>query len=560
MGAGPTWVVGGGGATTGGGFGVVVVGAGAEHAITGSRIRGNVRAMRTSRTILWIPYPEGVRLWAVLVVAVAACDPPGIQLEVVVNDPSITRVELLIGRDCTDADGCPAGIVAPGVGPKSVNAVYLNEHTSSWSELVSGGVAGFKITVDQETAIPIIVAIGFNDLDEAVAASTIHDKKLRPGDSLYWQTHLAPIAAIQDNVTREPTPAKDTKRLELWRQPSKQLSCLLLESWDGTATPIRKLVVPASDPDCDEVVTECEAWTPFAPFVPATIEKSDCVVTKPTASGISICVLGGPTCSESSQIAGERCAPLDVDYCTPLNLCSCAAPWQPECVRSQIYGGTLQGDMPYLDCGFSLDPATGELCSNGTSAQPFDASVVFPPGTITKCQDINVHPFTVPFGPFSRAAPLAQGTFAIQNFGEPCRAEVVWTGTAPIDESFVMLVELELDNDKHLVVPAWITFHNDCSIRSACNFKAGMLSGYMSQCMDVSSSDSCAPAESCDAGVPCGNSCCKPGEYCNVDQSCSCGGGPACGFGDVCTSGAYSEDQCGNYCCGSTWLCPGGLP
>ena len=477
----------------------------------------------------------------------AACNPPGLTLEVVIKDPSITSVELFVGVKCM-AD-CPHEVVAPNLLSKRVSAVFLIEDPRPWPAEIEAQrdrrVAGFRIEVDSDQKVPIVVAVGFDAMGDVVATKTFHEVPVSARKTSYWQVELVTTEPIRDNLTIDP-PEANEERVAAWHVPSKKLpSCLLLEHWNDVLQPERELVVPKDDPDCDDLPTdpiECAPWTHLATAAPTGIDNASCLVIDQMT-----CKLGGRTCSEVAGVPSNACAPLDEDYCTPLSLCGCTLPWDRTCVNERIMNGITSQSIPHLYCGIPVDGA-GNLCGGTpTRIAAVSALPIFTTWS-SGCTAIRLHGLDVPLGPFQPSVAIGGGTLAIENFASPCQADFVWSGSTNTYLETVF-VELELASSKHLVVPGVIELqHNSCGTAPRCFFTDGITAtndGFY-QCM-TSSTGSCVPSGSCVAGPPCNGICCGVGERC-ANGICVCGDGPECTDGDRCTTTAPTPDQCGMLC------------
>jgi hypothetical protein len=343
----------------------------------------------------------------------------------------------------------------------------------------------------------------------------------------------------------------------MWHQKMGTLpACLLVEHWSDKAAPIRELLGPEGDHDCDEVPaqTECAPWIPNAVGALPTLDTANCVVPD-NHSGVEVCMLGGPQCTEDPAKPRDACVPLEAPYCVPSAICQCAGHADAaDCAWQLIMQGTGGGVLPFVKCVIPVD-AEGNRC-NGSSIQ-LDAATVVAAGA-RKCTAIRLNELAAPLGPFLDYLRLGNGKLRFSNFNAPCRVHVDWEpGTAPLVN--YSLVEFAIDNGYHLVVPARIEIRPGCIDPPPARCQLIMTtnaSETMWSCAQAQAMATCTPDSNngC-TGPMCNGSCCGAGESC-TPNGCSCGGGPACTDGNTCQAGLVMENQCGTLCCGATMPCP----
>lgn len=487
---------------------------------------------------------------------VAACNPPGLTLEVVVSDPEIAKVELFAGDGC--GGDCPRGTKPPDLAPLPVDAAFVVTDPQPFvvvAQDFADGVAGFRIETAADTSLPILVAVAYDAQDQVRWSATFHDVAIPHDDSAHWRVEMTPTAAI--TAPYAPQPA-GTERLKLWREPSMQRpACLLLEHWsDGGAT--RELIGPIDDPDCDEVdaVNECAPWIPNAMGALPTLDTANCLVPQQQASGASVCMLGGPQCNEVSP-QSDSCVPLEQPYCTPFGLCACAGDSNPiDCVTQAFVDATTnQKPMPHLECRILVDQDRNRC--DGSQLEIDGTEYVS--GASRQCTSIGFNELAAPVGAFEDFLPLGTAKIKLENFSDPCKVEVTWVPGTPPPVTLAML-ELALDNGYHLVVPARIEVIEDCSTPGGtyCQLVASAATDEtMWECAGAPPAPLCLPdsAHGC-AGPMCNGQCCGAGEACGP-AGCTCGDGPACEVdGDTCQAGLVMENQCGTVCCGVSTPCP----
>ena len=163
--------------------------------------------------------------WLAIGGLIAACDPPGLTLEVTAFDLPVKRVELFVGEHC--GTSCPDSVAPPGLTAKPTD-IYLVTDEQTWFAPVVEGKAGFRLWADDDRTVPIIVAVGFDAADggNPIAAATTVNALIRAHDSEYWQLPLAMAAEIIE------TPATSGNRVKLWRRPDKLYpACVMVEDW-----------------------------------------------------------------------------------------------------------------------------------------------------------------------------------------------------------------------------------------------------------------------------------------------------------------------------------------
>ena len=510
-----------------------------------------------------------MRAQAVLLAMLGACAPSGLTLEVEVA-PGVETVELFVGDDDCDGSECPATVVVPDVGRRAVRSAYFVSDDRPWTRTKAqliDGYAGFQLQTSKDWTLGILVAVGFDSQGQPVASATLHDVTLKPSTKERWRIKLVPTTLLGADAAAQPP---GTETIKLWQGPSAQRSsCLLVEHWTDTAEPERDLVVPAGDHDCDEVPAEleCAPWTNNASGVPPQIADASCLATKRIAGTTESCVLGGPVCFENGM-TGDECAPLGVDYCMPTTLCGCPpGVTQSECVKNKLGDPFAFSQMPHLDCYIELD-TNGEPC-NGVKTFPVNASTLLGTNN-TKCTDMRLANLMLP-PEFDRSIALAANSAAylvVENFSSSaCTAELHWGGTRMAPDLILGVVDLELDNGRHLAIPMRVELGTACQGGGGCAFSRGTTTTTeaMFNCVAPPPTPMyCAPAtaDGCVNGVKCGAVCCGRGERCNDMTVCECGDtGARCSanLGERCEHPYGWTNLCGTHCCrfyGGYWSCP----
>jgi hypothetical protein len=499
-------------------------------------------------------YDLGVRGALPIVVALAACEPSGLTLEITTSNHNVTSVEVLVGMDCTG--DCPRRIAPPALAPRPIDQIFVVDGDGPWSATVEGGVAGFRLATDSRTEVDLVLAIGLDSAGQPIETAYAYDVVVPVNRGEYVRVPLEAVTPVAASLTAPP-PADGTESLAIWREPVAKRACVLAEHWSGGSAPQRDLVVPVDDPDCDEVVNECAPWTHLAMNVPTTIDGADCSFVGALTSTADVCMLGGTPCNEIAATPGGPCGALDEPYCAPVVLCSaCPGPWSPECAFTALYSGATMNTMPYLNCTFAIDNV-GKPCIDEAIVTDVDGSALLGPQPTASCTSARVHDLALPLGPFQSSIPTEVGELRVDRVGTPCTVDVRFKGTAqPTESTAIALVDLDLDNDTHLALPAVIHITTGCTFQSACSFVVGTTSDPMLACAQQAPATAavCGRTSGCLQGPACGATCCGVGEEC-VGGQCSCGSDPPCGPGDTCIAATARPDQCGTVCCGAT-PCP----
>jgi hypothetical protein len=476
-------------------------------------------------------------------------------LDVAIDDPGIKSVELFIGQHC--GDDCPRATTPPGLASMTIDDAYIVKDPTPFRAVdteFTDGVAGFRIETDSDTTLDVLVVVGYDAQGVIKWSRTFGGVPVSHSDTSRWRIELEPTTPITPTFQAQPA---GTERIARWAQPTASTpACLLIEHWSDAPTPNRDLVVPDADHDCDgvAVANECAPWIPNAIGTTPTIDAANCVTHMTDPGGTStICVLGGPECTEDPSMTREACVQVTENYCTPSALCQClGVADQASCLRSVVTNGTNgTAAMPFLKCVIAVD-ASGNRCDD-TQIQIDGGPFLF---NSRNCTSIGIADGELPVGPFQDYLALGDAKLKLGTFVEPCKIDVDWgPGLAPM-LTFAVL-DLALDNKNHLTVPARIEVKSGCgTLPSGCVLMNNNSSDSMFACVQATTPATCLPdSDHGCAGPYCGGVCCGFGEQC-VNGQCKCGGNPACVGGNSCQTGLPNETQCGSICCGATGPCP----
>jgi hypothetical protein len=460
----------------------------------------------------------------------------------------VSYVELLVPNHC--GGNCPGAITPPGYVSLPANLFEVPMAAEVWSATLSDGVAGFRLTndTDEVQSLPLIAAIGYNRADQPIAVALLENIEIKPGQDDYWRLKLSPASTVATDGTRPPD---GEYRVLAWDTSIETLpSCIVIEHG-----PDRIAIGPEADNDCDEVPTrpECAPWVHLAAGRPGTIGTANCTRHQVLDNNVQVCLAAGPMCSEPSPSTG--CDPISEDYCLTAPLCECP-PWDVACLKMKL------GDPanPYLDCIVPVD-ASNVPCSNPTYFAGVDIAPYFGASMAAMCESVRLHELAATIGPFDNRADFEASTFTIKSFNQPCKVDIEFSGTSA--DTAYALASLDLDNDKHIVLPVVIRSETPCGITPQCMVRPVTYDTALA-CAQVAPPNPgpCAPAVGSGCPGPmCGNECCGYGEQCGTNNECTCGnvvaiGGPACQQPFQCSADAIGAG-CGSTCCDST---PGGFP
>jgi hypothetical protein len=511
--------------------------------------------MRTSRTIQRIAYDRWVRSLG-LILLIGACAPSGLTIEVVVDDPALVKVELYAGASC--GSECPRVTVPPGLPPMGVDDAFVVADPKPFiveRKDFADGVAGFRLESPTGTTLDILAAVGYDAQGQIKASWSRQHVEIPDGDAAHWRILLEPTTAIGTLATPQPD---GTVRAAQWTNPSGGPACLLLERWGSNFVPTRELLGPENDRDCDGVneLIECAPWIPNAIGAAPTLDEARCVTPSLLSNGATVCMLGGPECTENPTLPHEQCVPTDPAYCAPQVLCACKGSLEPAmCIRDQLMTGVSTGVMPHVKCVVHVD-ASGARC-DGREIE-LDAGAILS-GSSAKCKGLAFNDADMGIA-FNYAWHVGEGKLYIESFTQPCKATVNWEGgTAPLLN--IGLMDAEIDNGYHLLLPVRLEIKPGCTDTAAslCTIVPSTTTETMFECtgLDPVMAGACAPNPEvlCNEGPMCNGVCCGPGEVCGPN-GCNCNTGPACFDGNTCQNGANDPTRCGELCCGGTILCP----
>lgn len=398
---------------------------------------------------------------------VAACkDDPGLTL--VVDHPTGTdHLEVFIG-----IDGCKVGtepcteITPPAFSEPRAGSGYFLDASALATFDTDPTTASTTIRLLSDTTADRyaqeLVVIAFDGQRTPLASFVIHGVAIPATDAAAWKVTLDPYAP--PSADRD-APAKDGDHVLFWhRKAADRAGCVLVEHVAGT-TRTNTFLVPDQDPDCDDVVRECDALWFEAPDQPGTV--ASCLVKDDRMA----CVAGGASCSEVAP-STAACAPLADRYCLPDPLCgACAGPNRlPQCGPAIATGVAAQ--LPRVDVAFNSNNG-GIPCDAQLADATIDGSALLvAAGGPAKCTNVRIREATLA----SSVADLgftdtASLTFPSGNVNtatmkvsrvsaNPCQIALHWVSgvvTSPVAGLLLLDVESEVG---HVVIPLRIRFES----------------------------------------------------------------------------------------------------
>jgi hypothetical protein len=390
-----------------------------------------------------------------LVLVLAGCfSDRGVALEVDVGDTGATLVELYLGAEHCDPRTNTARITCATIAPPPdgklalAGDVWFRDGLAPETAQVKGHKATFQLRTELATTLPIVVAVGFADGQgtTAVGAVTLHDLSIPVHSARVIATTLAPAIPAQPGTTTR----TQADRVLVWRKTTPASSCVMIEH-GGTLPVARDFVVPADDPDCDDVVDDAamHECNPAAylgtSMVGGARGRPECF----TSSGGPACVLGGFGCKDNVPGNDSSCAPLGSRTCVPDAFCNCAT-FDEACTRAQL------GTAARIECQVPTLLSVGAigLCPNRDQAA-IDLGVFFTGGECAQ-PEIGV----LPGIGFDDRHSFGGATMKLSSPSRPCQFTIAWSdGTRPrlaATDDFGVL-RFEPDTGATLLLP--IVFH-----------------------------------------------------------------------------------------------------
>jgi hypothetical protein len=360
----------------------------------------------------------------------------GLVIEVDVGDTRASEVELYLGKTKCDPQNNPAGIdctaIAPPDGTVALGGtIWFRDDASPYKATVQGRTATFHLTAASATTLPIVIAVGRALTPVRPVASgtaTLRDVEI-PIDR--GRIVAVALVAAQPAIAR-PIDAKNLteERVREWSKTTPESSCVFVEHWDNGAVE-RDFVVPAEDPDCDDVAKpECNPAAFHGDgIVGGAPIKPDCVV-----DDAERCVIGNG-CNDDHPGEITECAALPRELCVPSALCGSCSSLAGDCIRDTIAGDP---GIPRIVCEVPTTPTLG-MCAGENSAV-IDLTTV-PEYFGRGCGRQPLLASLQATG-FSTSRTIGGAVFELSGAGDQCTFAVTWKTGSPrvsADHGFVVL-------------------------------------------------------------------------------------------------------------------------
>jgi hypothetical protein len=384
---------------------------------------------------------------AVQVIAALAAAAPtacfsdrGLALEIDVGATAATSVELFLGKAGCNADTNPAGIdcktiTPPGIRDALDGNVWFRDDAARYTAAVAGHIATFRLAAEAVTELPIVIAVGSaSDATgpRVAGVATLYDLAIPTASA---RIVAATLVAAQPVAATPPGPS-DAKtlteeRVAAWVEPTSQASaCVAVEHWTaGVVT--RDFVVPAGDPDCDDVVHECNPSAYLGAEPPGAEPVASCFADTAT----NACLLGSHGCTDQQGTLAGTCGATRARICLPPQLCACEASGaypHTECVQNAL---VPLSPVPHIECTVSAqhEPGRLDLCPGKASVElQFGAHY---PGS--KCKQPQLG--SLALTELDTKLSLHGATWELSSPSDPCTVELSWkdgTRTAPAGDDY----------------------------------------------------------------------------------------------------------------------------
>lgn len=356
----------------------------------------------------------------------------GLAIEVDVGGTGATSVELFLGKTACDASDHPAGIDCKSIAPPPAGSpplrgsIWFRDDLAVDTVRVTGPRVTFQLRSDTTATLPIVIAVGFTDRDHPVGVATLHDVTIPAGNARVLATALVPAGPVQ---TTAPAQAVED-RVQIWRKATPPSSCVVAEHWEGGAV-TRSFVVPAQDPDCDDVVAECNPAAYLGSELPGTAPRPDCFAD-PTQP-LQPCALGSRACSDGSATRTGMCgAQRDATICVPDQFCIACDHIDDTCWQDQIR--TMPQAVTFIDCSIAttqIAPNSFSFCPlSGQNSTQILLDAHFSPDQTCDTPAIAASALTG----FDSSADFGGAQIELSSPREPCNFSITWKSevrTAP---------------------------------------------------------------------------------------------------------------------------------
>jgi hypothetical protein len=377
----------------------------------------------------------------------------------VTHETCATSVELYLGAQACDPKTNTAGITCASIAPPDgtfalPGKVWFRDALTPETAEVKNGKATFQLRADTPTTLPIVIAVGkvgSGMVQMGVGTATLHDLTIPTSNARVITTALTPATPAAPSSPRSPG-----DHVLFWSKSTPPSSCVMVEH--GNETPVtRDFVVPAEDPDCDDVpgvpTPECNpAAFDGTNMVGGARDRPDCF----SSSGGPACTLGSFGCMDGVPTTNSTCSPPQSQAqrtCIPQGFCATGCNmFDDACMRNQLAAATPPARV---ECKVPTVLSLGNLglCINGNQAT-IDLGAEFSAGSCPNPQ-IGALPGTV----FDDHHPFGGATMKLSSAARPCQFTVTWTdGTRPkLAMDDVGMLRFEPEAGATLLLP--IVFH-----------------------------------------------------------------------------------------------------
>jgi hypothetical protein len=384
-------------------------------------------------------------VWLALaaVAAAAGCfSDRGLAIEVDVGDTGAASVELYVAT-AKCAPGNKAGIDCTTITPPNDLAplagdVWFRDADPRYVAEVHGHTAMFQLKADVETTLPIVVAVGSL---ESLAVGTATLRTLVIPTDRARVVKLALVAAKPVATDQVDTKTLNEDRVQVWNKQMPASACVVVEHWRTGVAVARDFVVPAEDPDCDDVANECNPAA-YLGSAPAGTSGPACFV--PATAGT--CVLGSRGCRDDGGQPGICAAPPQDTTCVPSQFCGCMGPGagsgpDANCLQQKIDpSNNGPSNVPRLECQVPARIGLGnvDLCPDHSTAD-IDLDRFYGG---SRCEQPRIG--SLRLGDFGSSHTFGGAEMAVSSADDPCKLTVTWksgtrTSDLPVDHGMLSL-------------------------------------------------------------------------------------------------------------------------
>lgn len=391
---------------------------------------------------------------AATALAIAGCfSDRGLVIEIDVGDTGATSVALFLGMTPCGASVVPAGIDCRTIAPPPAGSpplrgdIWFRDDAAGQVVTVQGRRATFQLRSDAATTIPLVVAVatvpadGPGGMMREVAMAVLSQVSIPTDTGRVLRTTMLAAGPMMPGGPPPSGPSAD--RVMVWNKP--QNACVAIEHWQDGMVVTRSFIVPASDPDCDDVVApECAPSVFLGTANAGQAASADCLSSQGDG-----CELGSHGCSDGDDgRRGGECAPQQARTCVPDAFCGCPAV-DPACFENRLAGA----DMPRIDCHFPMDDKLS-LCQNNASAT---IALGGPPMGGATCAQPRIGDLTL--DRFATSAEFGGATLTLSAPRDPCNFAITWSAGTRTTSDPVSFGAIELaGHSGALVLPLVVHF------------------------------------------------------------------------------------------------------